>query len=77
MTEAEARAALAAFHGLGGLERWIAAQCFPPGGGVMCRRGVRGATASMSASHSRSRSPLAVSISTKRPHRTVASAAMA
>ena len=26
MTEAEARAALAAFDGLGGLERWIAAQ---------------------------------------------------
>ncbi len=26
MTEAEARAALAAFDGIGGLERWIAAQ---------------------------------------------------
>ncbi len=26
MTEAEARAALAAFDGLGGLERWVAAQ---------------------------------------------------
>jgi len=26
MTEAKARAALAAFDGLGGLERWIAAQ---------------------------------------------------
>ncbi len=34
MTEAEARAALAAFDGLGGLERWIAAQRWEamPGG---------------------------------------------
>ncbi len=30
MTEAEARAALAAFDGLGGLERWIAGQPWEP-----------------------------------------------
>ena len=37
MTEAAARAALAAFNGLGGLERWIAAQPWlaAPGGWVV------------------------------------------
>ncbi len=37
MTEAEARAALAAFDGIGGLERWIADQSWlaAPGGWVV------------------------------------------
>ena len=37
MTEAEARAALAAFDGVGGLERWVAAQRWNavPGGWVV------------------------------------------
>ena len=37
MTEAEARAALAAFDGVGGFERWIAAQRWlaAPGGWVV------------------------------------------
>ena len=40
MTEAEARAALAAFDGVGGLERWIAAQRWEaiPGGWRMRER---------------------------------------